>query len=598
MATPHVAGAAALLSSLRPGASPSALRGALMANSDPLPALDGKTVSGGRLNLDVDRLGAPLITETDPESPADENRPRVSGWIGPGDPTQVEVFRNADCSGAPVASGSDEQFLGAGIPVDVPDDARTTLTARAATGGGGPCSGPFDYVDSSFPPAFIYWANAGHDLPGFGGNAIGRANLDGSGPRQDLLSGAGGSCGVALGERSIYWQGIWLYPLGSGGRGSSFANRDGAGVARITDVWRTELDASNSKRLFGDYTVYTEYEPADLACGVAVDGQFAYWADQPASLGTIGRIRLDGSGGESSFISGAERPCGVAVDGDYIYWANRDGNTIGRANRDGSSPDQNFISGANSPCGVAVDGSYIYWANFGSDAIGRASLDGSGAEQSFIGGAAGPCGLTVDSSLTPPWPQTTITSGPEGLTNDSSPSFRFTSNKPGSTFECRLGSEAFSGCASPKAYRNLPDGPHRFAVRATSSDGYHDETASVVGFEVDTVVEGSASAKGRQAQKGETVVLKAKVQADEELDADASGKITLKKKRYKLNSQSKSVGAGKKKSLKLKPKKRKDARRIAKAMKKGKKAKATLKVKLTDAAGNKKTTKLSVKLKR
>jgi hypothetical protein len=556
-------------------------------------------VSGGRLNLDVDRLDAPLITETDPESPADESRPRVSGWIGPGDPTQVEIFRNADCSGAPAASGSDEQFLGAGIPVDVPEDATSTLTARDAAGGGGPCSESFDYVeDSSFPPAFIYWANAGHYGPGFGGNAIGRASLDGSGAEQDFFSGARGLCGVALGERAIYWQGVWLNPAGGGGRSSG--HESGSAYLRIIDVARTELDGSNSQRLFGDY--YGDYyldEPAGLACGVAVDDQFAYWADQrPDSLGTIGRVRLDGSGGAGTIISGAERPCGVAADGDYLYWANRDGNTIGRANRDGSSPDQNFISGANSPCGVAVDRSYIYWANFDSDTIGRATLDGSGAEQSFIGGAAGPCGVTVDSSLTPPWPQTVITEGPTGLTNDSSPSFRFRSNKPGSTFECRLGSGAFRGCASPKAYRDVADGPHRFAVRATSSDGYRDETAGIRGFEVDTVLDGSAAAKGRQTQKGKKVVLKAKVRAGEELDAEARGTIRLNKRLYKLKPQSKSVGAGKKKGLKLEPKKRKHARKTAKLLRKGKKAKAKLTVKLIDEAGNEKTTKLSVKLKR
>ena len=58
------------------------------------------------------------------------------------------------------------------------------------------------------------------------------------------------------------------------------------------------------------------------------------------------------------------------------------------------------------------------------------------------------------------------------------------------------------------------------------------------------------------------------------------------------------VVAGKSKTLKLKPKRSKDSKKIAKALKKGKKAKAKLTVKLTDGVGNVVTEKLGVKLKR
>lgn len=51
MASPHVAGAAALLTSASPSATPAQTKAAIMASADPLPALAGKTVSGGRLNL-------------------------------------------------------------------------------------------------------------------------------------------------------------------------------------------------------------------------------------------------------------------------------------------------------------------------------------------------------------------------------------------------------------------------------------------------------------------------------------------------------------------------------------------------------------------
>ncbi len=51
MAAPHVTGAAGLLFSLRPSASVTAVRKALLAGVDPIPALSGKTTTGGRLNI-------------------------------------------------------------------------------------------------------------------------------------------------------------------------------------------------------------------------------------------------------------------------------------------------------------------------------------------------------------------------------------------------------------------------------------------------------------------------------------------------------------------------------------------------------------------
>ena len=51
MATPHVAGAAALLLAERPDLSVSGLRTALLGGVDPLPSLSGRVASGGRLDI-------------------------------------------------------------------------------------------------------------------------------------------------------------------------------------------------------------------------------------------------------------------------------------------------------------------------------------------------------------------------------------------------------------------------------------------------------------------------------------------------------------------------------------------------------------------
>ena len=50
MATPHVTGTAGLLFSLKPSATVTQVRNALLAGVDPLPSLAGKTATGGRLN--------------------------------------------------------------------------------------------------------------------------------------------------------------------------------------------------------------------------------------------------------------------------------------------------------------------------------------------------------------------------------------------------------------------------------------------------------------------------------------------------------------------------------------------------------------------
>jgi subtilisin family serine protease len=50
MATPHVAGAAALMLARNPSATVAQLRGALLGSVDPLPSLQGRIATGGRLN--------------------------------------------------------------------------------------------------------------------------------------------------------------------------------------------------------------------------------------------------------------------------------------------------------------------------------------------------------------------------------------------------------------------------------------------------------------------------------------------------------------------------------------------------------------------
>jgi hypothetical protein len=168
--------------------------------------------------------------------------------------------------------------------------------------------------------------------------------------------------------------------------------------------------------LVGVVAVTTAWTSARTAAPVHI-----YWANNTPGWGarpaatTIGRARLDGTGVEHSFVSGAgRRPCGVALDRKRIYWGELQGGevgspdvggAIGRANRDGSGVNARFIPpSAGGGCGVAIAGSHMYWASGGS--IARANVDGTGVDDQFIPGLAiprtsptslggGSCGLAV-----------------------------------------------------------------------------------------------------------------------------------------------------------------------------------------------------------
>jgi streptogramin lyase len=87
-------------------------------------------------------------------------------------------------------------------------------------------------------------------------------------------------------------------------------------------------------------------------------------------------------------------------------------------------------------------------------------------------------------------PETTIDSGPSGATNDATPTFGFSSDEPGSTFECRFDSAAFAPCSGPGNTHTratpLSQGQHTFEVRATDPADNTDETPASRSFTVDT----------------------------------------------------------------------------------------------------------------
>jgi hypothetical protein len=70
------------------------------------------------------------------------------------------------------------------------------------------------------------------------------------------------------------------------------------------------------------------------------------------------------------------------------------------------------------------------------------------------------------------------TSTPRNPTNQTGASFRFSSNKEPSTFQCKLDAGTFSSCTSPQTYGPLGEGAHVFSVRATDSLGHRGPAAT------------------------------------------------------------------------------------------------------------------------
>ena len=84
-------------------------------------------------------------------------------------------------------------------------------------------------------------------------------------------------------------------------------------------------------------------------------------------------------------------------------------------------------------------------------------------------------------------PDTTITESPGTSTTNTRPTFSFISTAEGSDFECQMEGRTWVECTSPfQPEAALSSGFHSFAVRATSPDGLTDETPASVAFTVQT----------------------------------------------------------------------------------------------------------------
>lgn len=208
--------------------------------------------------------------------------------------------------------------------------------------------------------AHVYWAD-----PASG--TIGRANLDGSDPDYSLIVGASNPCGVVVNSNHIYWANFGSNSIG-----------------------RASLDGSSPSQFF----IGAVYEP----CGLAADSKFIYWTS--AALNYVGRALIDTGDKGPPLVEGDKSFgfCGLAVSAGHLFWGGF-GNRIGRVNVDGSEAEPSFLTGVDGACGIAVHGDRLYWSEQQSGDIGVAGLNGGAPPERIVSSLSRPCGLAVDDQL-------------------------------------------------------------------------------------------------------------------------------------------------------------------------------------------------------
>lgn len=98
---------------------------------------------------------------------------------------------------------------------------------------------------------------------------------------------------------------------------------------------------------------------------------------------------------------------------------------------------------------------------------------------------------SIEMAAPPPLPPTADTTPPNTTIAKATinqvmrkATFRLTSSEPGSSFLCKLDKKAFAPCRSPKTYKHLKLGKHKFQVKARDAAGNLDRTPAVKRFKI------------------------------------------------------------------------------------------------------------------
>jgi hypothetical protein len=138
----------------------------------------------------------------------------------------------------------------------------------------------------------------------------------------------------------------------------------------------------------------------------------------------------------------------------------------------------------------SADGVSVYVAAQADDAIARFDR-ALVPEPPPVGPSADPPAADPPPADPPPAapcdtepPETTITKTPKRKTGRRKAKYRFESDEPGSSFECKLDKKPFQVCSSPYKKVALAFGTHRFRVHAIDPAGNPDPTDATFRWKV------------------------------------------------------------------------------------------------------------------
>jgi DNA-binding beta-propeller fold protein YncE len=148
--------------------------------------------------------GKPTLTDTDPDSPGNDNSPLVKGTAEAS--ATVEIYTTSDCSGAAAGIGSGSELASPGLEVSVADDSTTTFRAAATdrAGNSSGCSASsIAYTEDSTPPSAPTLTDTDPDSPANDNSPVVKGTAEASATvrlfttsdcsRQSVTSGSGGA---------------------------------------------------------------------------------------------------------------------------------------------------------------------------------------------------------------------------------------------------------------------------------------------------------------------------------------------------------------------------------------------------------------------
>ena len=153
-------------------------------------------------------------------------------------------------------------------------------------------------------------------------------------------------------------------------------------------------------------------------------------------------------------------PSAPSLSGNPAPRTNSISASIGFSGEDSASVTCSVDGGAYAPCGDSPK-------SLSGLSVGNHSLAVKQTDQAGNTSIAATAYWTVD--LTAP-AAPTVVSHPSALTNASSGSVGFT-GEANATFSCSVDGGEYSGCSSPRALTDLPEGVHSFAVKQTDQAG-------------------------------------------------------------------------------------------------------------------------------